>query len=382
MNERLKEIEKRFAEIRAELDNENADVDALEKEINELTEERAAILAKAEKRAALEKEVIARGVPMDVVNKELRKEEPQMPVDIRDTAEYRSGFLKTLQGNPLTEAEQRAMTTVNSPGAIPTQTAREIVTKMLEVAPLLTEITLFHVAGALSIGTDLDRDNAYIHTPGAEITASSDTIAQVTLGGYEFFKLIPISKSMKSMSVDEFESWLVDMLYEDVALQIENSIINGTGTNQPSGIESITWTASVNLISTTASISYDDVCNLMTMPVKGLRKGAKFLCNSTFVYQQLAQIKDNNKRPIFVQSMVEGVADRLMGKEVLVSDEVADDTLYFGQMKKIYGNLPSDVDVETSEHSSFRKGLIDYRGGAVFDCKVTAPRAFGKFKKN
>ena len=148
MNERLKEIEMRFAAIRAELDNENADVDALEKEINELTEERAAILAKAEKRAALEKEVIAKGVPMDV-NKELRKEEPQMPVEIRDTAEYRSGFLKTLQGNPLTEAEQRAMTTANSPGAIPIERAPATWNRVISLSSGATSSILVTISFAV-----------------------------------------------------------------------------------------------------------------------------------------------------------------------------------------------------------------------------------------
>lgn len=50
---RLAEIEARLAAIKIELEGENADVDALEKEVNSLTDERAKIKEKAEKRKKL-----------------------------------------------------------------------------------------------------------------------------------------------------------------------------------------------------------------------------------------------------------------------------------------------------------------------------------------
>jgi HK97 family phage major capsid protein len=120
----------------------------------------------------------------------------------------------------------------------------------------------------------------------------------------------------------------------------------------------------------------------MTYPEKGLRKGAKFLCDSSFPYTQLAGILDEQDRPIWVPSVADGVPDRLMGKPLLISDEVNDGELYYGQFKKIFGNLSSDINVESSTQSGFRNGSIDYRGFAIFDCKVAAPRAFGKYKKN
>ena len=48
--DRIKEIEMRFAAIAEELEKEDADIDALEAEMNALKEERAALLEKAEKR--------------------------------------------------------------------------------------------------------------------------------------------------------------------------------------------------------------------------------------------------------------------------------------------------------------------------------------------
>ena len=387
MMDRLQEIEQRLSVIKTEIDSPEANLDALETEINELTEERKGVLDKVEKRKNLVNGIV--NLPKENVIKEFIPESEERNMEftkenVLKSAEYRSAFFKTLQGKELNEAEKRAMTSAaaSAGAAIPTETANVLVQKMLETAPLLAEITLLRIAGNITIATGLERDSAYQHTENEAITASTDVLASVTLAGYEFFKLVSISKTVQTMAIDAFEGWLTDALYEDIALKIENSIIYGGGSSAPGGLASITLTAGTNLISTTASITYKDVCDLMTYPEKGLRKGAKFLCNSTFPYTQLAGIKDDQKRPIFVQSMAEGVPDRLMGKEVLISDEVNDDELYYGQFKKIFGNLSSDITVESSTQSGFRNGTIAYRGGALFDCNVPAPRAFGKFKKN
>ena len=354
-------------------------VETLGKEKTELLERKKELEAIEERKKTIE---AVKNLPEGAMP--FKEERAMDKIINRESKEYRSAFFKTLQGKDLNEAEKRAMTSAagSAGAAIPTETANVLVQKMLETAPLLAEITLLRIAGNVTIATGLERDSAYQHAENEAITASTDVLASVTLAGYEFFKLVSISKTVQTMAIDAFEGWLTDALYEDVALKIENSIIYGSGSSAPGGLASITLTAGTNLISTTASISYKDICDLMTYPVKGLRKGAKFLCNSTFPYTQLAGIKDEQKRPIFVESMAEGVPSRLMGREVLISDEVADDELYFGQFKKIFGNLSSDITVESSTQSGFRNGTIDYRGGALFDCKVAAPRAFGKFKKN
>lgn len=379
----LKEIMERLAALDIEVRDatEMEVVETLGKEKTELLERKKELEAIEERKKTIE---AVKNLPEGAMPfKEERKMEFTKD-NVLKSKEYRSAFFKTLQGKDLNEVEKRAMTSAagSAGAAIPTETANVLVQKMLETAPLLAEITLLRIAGNVTIATGLERDSAYQHAENEAITASSDVLASVTLAGYEFFKLVSISKTVQTMAIDAFEGWLTDALYEDIALKIENSIIYGGGSSAPGGLASIVLTAGTNLISTTASITYKDICDLITYPVKGLRKGAKFLCNSTFPYTQLAGIKDDQKRPIFVESMAEGVPSRLMGKELLISDEVADDELYYGQFKKIFGNLSSDISVESSTESGFRNGTIDYRGGALFDCKVAAPRAFGKFKKN
>ena len=384
--DRLQEIEKRLAEIKVELENDNADIDALEKEVKELTEERKAIQEKIERR----KEIMANIVSGEgtiitdfIPNKEERKFENMTKEEILETPEYRSAFLKKLLGKPLTEAEERAYTSAdNSAGAvIPTLTASELFDKMVAIAPMIDEITLLRVAGNVKFAIENVRDAATKHTENAAVTPAGDSLAYVTLAGYEYIKVIRISKTVQTMSINAFENWLTDMLAEDIAVAIENDIINGDGVSGPKGVEyAATWVAGENLIeyANGGSPSYDNVMDMIAALPLRYHSGAKFLCNSKFLYGKLAKIKDDQKQPILVKDMANGLQFRIMGFPVLLSDKVADGVMYFGNFKKIVGNLAQDVTVESSTQSGFLNNSIDFRGTAIFDCDIALPDAFIK----
>ena len=383
---RLQEIEKRLAEIKVELENDNADIDALEKEVKELTEERKAIQEKIERR----KEIMANIVSGEgtiitdfIPNKEERKFENMTKEEILETPEYRNAFLKKLLGKPLTEAEERAYTSAdNSAGAvIPTLTASELFDKMVAIAPMIDEITLLRVAGNVKFAIENVRDAATKHTENAAVTPAGDSLAYVTLAGYEYIKVIRISKTVQTMSINAFENWLTDMLAEDIAVAIENDIINGDGVSGPKGVEyAATWVAGENLIeyANGGSPTFDNVMDMIAALPLRYHSGAKFLCNSKFLYGKLAKIKDDQKQPILVKDMANGLQFRIMGFPVLLSDKVADGVMYFGNFKKIVGNLAQDVTVESSTQSGFLNNSIDFRGTAIFDCDIALPDAFIK----
>jgi len=387
---RLQEIEKRLAEIKAELENDNADIDALEKEVKELTEERKAIQEKIERR----KEIMANIVSGEGTiindflpnNKEERKFENITKEEILETPEYRSAFLKKLLGKPLTAAEERAYSSASgsADAVIPTQTASELFDKMIAIAPMINEITLLRVAGNVKFAIENVRDAAAKHDENAAVTLAGDNLACVTLAGYEYIKVIRISKTVQTMSINAFENWLTDMLAEDIAVAIENAIINGNGQSGPKGVEHAeTWTLGENLIGYTDNEppSYDNVMDMIAALPLRYHSGAKFLCNSKFLYGKLAKIKDNQKQPILVKDMANGLQFRIMGFPVLLSDKVTDGVMYFGNFKKIVGNLAQDVTVESSTQSGFLNNSIDFRGTAIFDCDIALPDAFIKMAK-
>jgi len=55
--------------------------------------------------------------------------------------------------------------------------------------------------------------------------------------------------------------------------------------------------------------------------------------------------------------------------------------MYFGNYKKVVGNLAQDVLVESSTQSGFLSNSIDFRGTAIFDCDIALPDAFIKMSE-
>lgn len=377
---RLQEIEQRKLEIRQLLEDETkeVDLDALEAELRSLEAEKKDI----EKRMAIAAGIAAGKEEVKIIEKEERKMEFTRE-NVLETEEYRNAFFKKLLGKPLNEVEERAYTTAaDSAGAvIPTQTANMLFEKMVAIAPMLNEITLLRVAGNVRFAVENVRDAAALHTQNANVTPAGDNLAYVELAGYEYMKVIRISKSVATMSINSFENWLVDMLAEDIAVAIENDIINGNGVSKPKGIEyAATWTAGTNLVEFTKGglPTFDNVMDMIAMLPRRYHANAKFLCNSKFLYGYLAKIKDDMKQPILVKDFANGIQFRIMGFPVLVSDKVTDKTMYFGDFKKVVGNLPQDITVESSTQSGFLANAIDFRGTAIFDCDIALPDAFIK----
>lgn len=387
----LAEIDARLAEIRTAIQAPDADLNALQTEMNSLLEERARVVAAAEQRREM-LEAIANGTAQGVTPPAGTPDnQGSEERDVLATPEYRSAFLHHLMGIPLNaaeraameEAEQRAALTsaaASAGAAIPTETQNEIVRRLAQVAPLIGEITLFNIPGNVTIAVEsaTTTDGAY-HAEGAAASEASDTLVSVNLTGFEAIKLLSISAKVKYMTVNAFEAWLVDNLTDGIAYLIENWIVNGTGTNQATGIEkAATWTAGTNKVKTAgATPTYAEVCSLISLLPGVYDRNAKFIMSKKTLWQKFMPIRDDGKAPIV---RGEGAGQfYIMGYPVLLTDKVT--TLgdaFFGDLKTYYGNFAENITVEKSEHSSFRSNLTDYRGTAIFDGKPAVGEAFVK----
>ena len=135
---RLDEIEVRMAEIAAELDTPDADVDALETEVRSLKDERKRIMTDLHKRQAIRQEVAdGKG---DVVKRLMTEPEKKRTFAL-DTPEYRTAFLKSLQGKPMSVEERAAVT---ASAVIPTQTMNLIVGRF-DVVPTIAAVDVMYI---------------------------------------------------------------------------------------------------------------------------------------------------------------------------------------------------------------------------------------------
>lgn len=381
---RIKEIEARLAAIKQEIEERGdamkaEEVDALEKETKELTEERAGLIAAAEKRNGI-LDNIAKGGGVSIRSFGKKEEDNADPDDPFGTPEYRSAWLKNLRRLPLTDAEKRAYANASGTGAevVPTQTANEIISKVKKLAPMLNEVTLLHVKGAVKFVVEGTNNDAAIHTENAAITPAADTLTTVTLSGYEIVKLVQISDTVMTMSIAAFESWIVDMLAEAIARKVEDFFINGTGTSQPKGIDKAnTWGATNSVsVGASASLTAANVQTLIGLLNAGYDRNAKFVMSKRTLFTDFMPLQDTSKNHIVT---VQGNNYFVYGYPVLLSDYVKEHEAFLGDFKKVCANLAESINVKNAydiDTNSYK-----YSGIAIFDCQPAIGEAFVKLVK-
>jgi HK97 family phage major capsid protein/HK97 family phage prohead protease len=313
--------------------------------------------------------------------------------NVLDTAEYRTAFFKQLQGKTLTPTEKAAMTvaresfekrsnefntSTNSAALIPTETLNEIISKARTQGGLISECRGFSVPSGVSIPVATPKEKAAWHTEGAAVESEKIDSTNVTFNGYEILKIMSLSLKTQSMTVSAFESYLVEELRSCVMETIEDAIINGTGAGQGTGIMTVFDTD--NTITLANPLSYASVTASISKLGRGYARGAKFAMNNKSLWTTFYTITDNNARPLFVQDLQNQGIGKILGYDVVIDDNIPDNTIIFGNFKYMSYNLPQGIVIESSRESSFKSGLIDYRAIAIADCKPLLKEAFIKIQ--
>ena len=381
---RMQEINARKAELRSMLEGSGeVDLDAIEKELRDLDTE----FKELEKRKATIDGINAGTIPaVEIPNPVTARSADTFDQD----KEYRSAWLKTLQGKALTENEQRAYsTTANSAlPAIPESTANEIIKKMYEVAPILQRCKIFHVPGNFKFAVEGTNSDAALHTENGSITAASDSLGSVSLTGYEIVKLVKASRATVNMTINAFESYIVEIIAEAIARKIENYIFAGTGSNQPGGVanggkgSNGAYTAGTDQVTVAASanVTEADVTTLYGMLSSGYERNAVWAMSKATFFAYFYALMNKSKN-----NLIEFANGKyyIMGCEVYFTGSLAKGVAYLGDFSYIVGNYSQDITVVKSEHSGLATNSVDYLGSCVFDSKAIAGLgAFVKFVKS
>lgn len=321
--------------------------------------------------------------------------------DVLSTPEYRSGFFKTLLGQQLTANEQAAFNagverrgdafsaSTDVAAAIPTATLNEVIKKARTIGGLLGEARAFNMPSkiAIPIGTPVSR--AAWHVEGAAVDSEKVTVnTAVTFEGNEIMKVLSISAKTRRMTISAFEAYLTDELSACVMETIADALINGSGSGQGTGLETgVTWAttgATKNHVEVAANvnIAYADVVEAVALLKRGYSQGAKWAMNNATLYRVFYGMTDTNKRPIFIADPRGESVGKILGFDIVIDDNIADNVAYLGNYRKYLGyNLAEGIAIEVSRDSSFKKGLIDYRAMAIADCKPLLGEAFVKLSK-
>ena len=220
----IEEMEERKSALVSGIDEEGADLDAIEAEVRAIKEElenrKNAEAKKAEIRAS-----VAAG------NGEVRKSfveenKPMSNAEIRGSHEYNvayANYIKT--GN---DAECRALLTENVSGTVPVASYIEgRVRTAWERDGITSRVRKTFLKGNVKIGYEITADGAIVHTEAANsaVTEESLTLGIITLVPQSIKKWISISDEVYDLAGEEFLDYIYDELTYRIAKKLADLII-------------------------------------------------------------------------------------------------------------------------------------------------------------
>lgn len=234
---RLKEIEMRLADITSELDKENADLEALSKEVDDLKAEKRGLLEKAEKEKELRSRIASGKVDARTLTSFEEKKEERM-LDQFNTMEYRAAFMNFCKTGQLpVEMRVDAYTALADVGTvIPTSIMNEILKKMTTYGQIFSRVRRLNVKGGVSFPVLSLKPVATWITEAAVSDRQKLATSSISFNYYGLECRIATSLIADTVTLASFENSITDLIVEAMTKEIDVAIIKGSGVGEPLGI--------------------------------------------------------------------------------------------------------------------------------------------------
>ena len=229
---------------------------------------------------------------------------------------------------------------------IPETIANRILDKVKEIAPLYALATKFNVKGKI----DFPVANGAITTAYADeftaLTSSAVTFTKRQLDGFLVGALSKVSISLINNSQFDITSYVVNKVAESIALFLEAQIIKGTKAGgkmlgilqDDSGV--------VGKVETVAELpTADEYIAIQAEVPQANQAGCRWLVSKKTLLA-MRQLKDENGRYFLQNDLTQGFGYTFLGKPVMVSDQMEDNAVIYGDFSAVYINVHEDISIK------------------------------------
>lgn len=266
----VEQLEERKNAIVEELDNEGADLDALEAEVRSIKEELESRAEEEAKKVEIRKTVAEAKAPVVVVEKvEEERKEIMTNAEVRASKEYVDAFARYLISE--NDTEVRSLLTENVSGSVPVPSiVDDIIRTAWEKSDILSRVKKTNIKGNLKVAFELSADGAYVHTEGtAAPTEESLTLGIVTMIPKNIKKWIRVSDEAIAMGGETLVRYIYDELTYQIAKKLSALVIGDiTGASTSASSSAVNVPAiSMNPALTTVATAFANLSDEAQDPV-------------------------------------------------------------------------------------------------------------------
>ncbi|MBQ9572345.1 MAG: phage major capsid protein [Acidaminococcaceae bacterium] len=325
MGKRLKEIFERKMEIRKALEGtDKVDLDALKKELDDLEAEEKELRRRAEMANAINTDGIVPEVR--AIQKPVATAAAEPVADKTSTMEYRKAFMNYVRtgimGAELRDAD--ANTTTSDIGVvIPKATMNRIYDQLSSYGNILALVTKTNYLTGVNVPVSSSKPTASWVAEGAGSYKREKTVGSVVFGHYKLRIAVSVSLEAEYMSLEAFETALVNNIAEAMTKALEAAIVSGDGDGKPTGILHVPDGTTVGTTQEVHTLTYDVLTAAeAALPVAYENGAVWVMAKQTFM--GFVGMTDQQGQPIaHVNFGIDNKTERyLLGRPVILTDNL------------------------------------------------------------
>lgn len=313
--------------------------------------------------------------------------------------EYRNAWAKHLMGKPMSDSEKDNFllvneaythTTKNTSIVIPETVSKGIWEMAGEYYPYFADVTKTYVNGLLTMIQEDTSSEAGWYEEGTKTEDGKETFKEYTLGGCELSRAITVSWKLREMAIEDFIPYVQRKMAKKMGAAAGYGVTHGAGEKAASGkpepmgtvtaLEAEEGTPQVVEYARGTVPKYDDIVNARSKVKSGYGAGLAIYANSHTIWNRIAMIQDQNKRPLFVPDVTSQGQFRILGVPVKEDDSMKDGEILFSNTADGYHlNVNKEVSMMTEDHVKER--TTDYVGYGIMDGNVVTTRAHALLKE-
>ena len=368
----MSDIEQRSAEIEELLKSEDADIDALTTEVQELENRKAEILAEVEQRKKEMEEALKITEPVEEI-----EERKMTNMEVRNSKEYIDAFAEYIKSGR--DAECRALLTENvNGGTVPVpEFVYEIVKTAWEREGIMNLVRKSYLKGNLKVGFEISGDGAVIHTEGGNaISPENLVLGVVNLVPQSIKKVLQISDEVYGLRGEAFLRYVYDELAYRIAKKAADQIvalIEAAGTASTAtavGVPALTAaTIGQGTIASAMALLSDEAANpvvIMNKATWGAFKSAQYDGNfNADIFEDL---------PVVFNNTVKAFSAASTGDTYAIVGDLGHGAL---------ANYPEGdgIEFKFDDLTLKKQDLIEVMGRQYVALGIVAPDSFVKIKK-
>ena len=224
----IEQLEERKVAIAVELDNPEADLDALENEARSIKEELESRKAEATKKAEI-RSAVASGMG-ETIEKPIVEERKKMTIEeIRNSAEYVDAYAEYIKTGK--DAECRNILTTadaaHGSASIPVPTfVYDIVKTAWEREGITSRVRKAYLKGNLKVGFEISGSDAVIHAEGDDAINVEDLVlGTVSIQPQSIKKVVQISDEVYDLRGEQFLRYIYDELTYRIAKKAADTLV-------------------------------------------------------------------------------------------------------------------------------------------------------------